>query len=734
MSKTLFANIAIPPLDTLFTYKIPESLRSIISIGCKVSVPFRSREAAGYVVEVHDRVPTLEAKEIYTTLPTLCFNEESLWLYEWVSEYYGETLSKVIETGIPPIAKEQPVRIIHLVQKEASLRGSTQKDIISFISSKGDSVLYKDLLSKFPKSSAALKTLLMQGIISSELSPEIIAFDQTPIPDWVKHSVDLNTHQQKALDHILSKSANPILLHGETGSGKTEVYIEAASKVISEGGGVLVLVPEIALTPQLIDRFKARLGSKIALLHSGLPARVRWHSWRALLEDKTRIAIGARSALFAPVQNLKLIIIDEEHDGSYKQSEGLRYHARDAALMLAKKNNATIVLGSATPSLESFARAEQGQFEYLTLPAQSAEHQKLQISLVDLTRSINRSSSSKFIGEDLQKGIKETLERKEQVLLLYNRRGFSTFLQCTTCGQSLFCPNCSVTLTYHRTQNRLVCHYCNFSMTPPSQCPKCPMELHDESRKNQGKLIEHGAGTEKIVEELTKIFPSASIDRLDRDAVDSLSEYRETLHRIRSGKTDILVGTQMIAKGHDIPSVTLVGIVNADIGLHMPDFRASERTFQLLTQAAGRAGRGDLPGKVILQTRLPEHPSISHTISRDYVSFARAELKGREALGYPPFKRLLRIITNAEIAEEGSKLLEEFRDVIERYTEEKKISLSILGPTSCPIEKIKRSFRHHILIKASKPSELILTVRLLKSCKWPKNIKVQFDMDPQDML
>lgn len=689
----MFAQIAISPLSEPLWYRVPDRFQSSISVGAQVEVPLGSRKEIGYVVLIQDNVDlTYEVKELLSE-PIQCFKD--IWLLEWISKYYCEPISKVLDTAAPKII---PIKKTKWIYKEGDANTSSDK--------------LNNLLSKLPqkasqiKSKATLKEALSLGLCRSVELEDVPL--NPPIPDWVKRDVELNEDQIKAVKRI--EAGGTFLLFGATGSGKTEVYIELAKKTLKKGRGVLFLVPEIALTPQLIDRVRGRLDCEIALLHSGLSPKHRYYGWRLCLEGRSRVAIGARSAIFTPIDEIGLIIVDEEHDSSYKQSDGLRYNARDLAHVLAKKHSATLVLGSATPSLESYSLVK----DIITLPPQSTKHLMLQSSLIDLSKERDKASS--HISSSLKKEVDSVLEKKEQILILYNRRGFASYLLCSECNKPVSCPNCSVTLTFYKRKNIVQCHYCNHTVLAPQFC--C------------GKALkECGAGTERILEEVEALFPNANVAKLDRESVKTMDEYREILEKVRSQKIDILVGTQMIAKGHDLPNVTLVGVLNCDIGLHMPDFRAAEKTFQLLLQAGGRAGRDEKPGKVIFQTFTPNHPAIKCALKRDYTSFAEAELKTRAELGYPPYKKILRILSQSENQTEGLALLNEMAQIVNTLT-----NVTVLGPAPCPIEKIKKHFRFHLLCKADKSTELLSLVNILKKTKWKKSIKVSFDIDPQDML
>lgn len=685
----MFAQIAISPLPEPLWYSVPEKFKDRMVLGSQVEVPLGSRTESGYVVLLKESIELdYKVKEIISE-PTPCFN--NLWFLEWISKYYQEPLSKVLDTAAPRIF---PIKKTKWISKKCDVESEEFQNILEKLPCKASVI----------RSKAKLKAALEAGLIEIrevEESPT-----NQPVPNWVKREVTLNKFQSEALNKILV--GGTFLLFGATGSGKTEVYIELAKKTIKNGRGVLILVPEIALTPQLIDRVRGRLDCEVALLHSGISPKMKYYGWRLCLEGRTNVAIGARSAIFAPIENIGLIIVDEEHDSSYKQNEGVRYNARDLAHVLSKKHGATLVLGSATPSLESYSNVKK----IITLPPQSAKHLTLRSLVIDLSKE--KYLPSTHISSPLKQEIERVLGQKEQILLLYNKRGFASYLFCTECNTPISCPNCSVTLTFYRKKNIIQCHYCNYQQLAPQTC--CSKELK-----------ERGAGTEKIYEEISTLFPSATVGRLDRESVRTMEEYRDILEKVRSHKIDILIGTQMIAKGHDLPNVTLVGVLDCDIGLHMPDFRAAEKTFQLLLQAGGRAGRDEKSGKVIFQTFSPNHHAIKYAVKRDYLSFAKLELEARKDLGYPPYKKLLRVLAQSENPKDALSLLTEMAHAINT-------KVTVLGPSPCPIEKIKKNFRFHILCKADKSTDLVNIINHLKQAKWKKPTKVSFDLDPMDML
>jgi primosomal protein N' (replication factor Y) (superfamily II helicase) len=754
-----FATVVIPPLQQLWTYQIPEALRENAQVGMRVEVPFGKRKAQGYIIQCHSQASAPEQKGSFEIKSIVdfdssfpCFFEKQLQFYRWIAEYYGDPLANVIDAAIPAKAPTKTKRYVSwkgstdTKNKDGTLKGTLQLAIRDYLISQNGEVDVALLNRKIKGASAALKRLEMLGLI---MLREVELLDQHLSDDvhasWAKEEVTLNQQQYDATQHIIKaidqKLAQPILLHGITGSGKTEVYIEAARHALAQKKGVLIIVPEIALTPQLIERFRARLGNQIAILHSGLNKRTRWDSWRALIEKRNCIAIGARSAIFAPVSELGLIIVDEEHDSSYKQSDGLRYNARDLSVVRAKLENCPVVLGSATPSLETYYYAQEKRYHYVPLSYRHQSAGGLKIEIVDLNILKPWDMPTRHISPQLHEALKTTLSAGEQAFILYNRRGFASYLQCEKCDFTCQCPNCSVTMTYHQGNNTLLCHYCSFATVPSVFCPECsqkPRPSEGEQQLTYPKLEHRGAGTEKIFDELRELFPATVIERLDRDSASDLATYKDILDRLRSKKIQVLVGTQMLAKGHDLPDVTLVGVSDCDVGLHMPDFRASERIFQLLTQASGRAGRGERAGRVLLQTRVPKHQSLLKTLTHDYPGFADYELKSRKAMLYPPFTRLLRIVATSLEREHGIEVLTHIRTVLESANEKIAVIADrarVLGPTTAALQRLKGEYRAHLMIKCLSPSRLNSFMKLARHATAKvKKVRVTFDVDPQDML
>ena len=710
-------------------------------------------------------------KTIHSSNPA--FLPEQLKLFDWITNYYGVSLAEVIDNAIPLRSNSRSVQhvslseyaAIELEQKSSTLEkllhnAPTQAKIIEELAMHGIPIPITQLSSISSSVRNAVTALLKKGLVeinSTEVA-EKYQRNKASDSDNTKGEPKLSDEQgnavKKVTESINSQVFSPFLLYGVTGSGKTEVYIRTAREALSAGGAVLLILPEISLTPQIVDQFVSRLDQPIALLHGQVGTTARWNAWEKLRKGEIRVAIGARSAIFAPIPNLKLILVDEEHEPSYKQCDGLRYHARDVAVMRAKFSSCAVILGSATPSFESLLNVKRGRYQLLEMPTRISTRPVPKIEAINLNKIRRKDMPSENLSPQLYQAIEETLRNNKQIVILYNRRGFASYLQCETCSEPIRCPHCSVPLTYHKGKNQLLCHYCNLSMIPPQHCPVCrnpettrievnsagEQLVSDKKLEKVGLLKQRGAGTEKVVGELASLFPSARIVRMDRDTVGKKDSYREILGKMRSGEADILVGTQMIAKGHDLPGVTLVGIIDADIGLHLPDFRASERVYQLITQAAGRAGRGKDPGRVFIQTRSPEHPTLVATIAARFKAFARYELQYRKELEYPPIGRLLRLIvssTNRTEANLGADLVAEVvRKTIQKMDEDP--TTKLLGPAPAPYEKLKGRYRWHILVKSN--SATIVSQIAAGLNKWKtqnhgfKDFRLTVDVDPGEML
>lgn len=652
-----------------------------------------------------------------------------------VSSLVEDGLARYALVADAPRVKARTVRTARLlgavddgVRAELS-RSPARLAVLEALAAAGGEADVEALKAAQPRASAHLRSLAGAGLVEMGAREvrSVAAVGDGGMVAPAEPPV-LNPLQTRALAAIEAGIAGggfaPFLLHGITGSGKTEVYLHAIATVVEAGKSAVVLVPEISLTPQLAARFRARFGDQVAVLHSGLGDRERYDEWQRLRLGEARIALGARSAIFAPVSELGIVVVDEEHDSSFKQEEGVRYNARDVALVRAQRAGAACVLGSATPSLESYYRAESGRYRLLELPERATPRPLPQVEIIDLCTY--RAESEAMLTAPLAEAIGATLERGEQVILFLNRRGFSTFVVCRGCGHAFRCQSCSVSLTYHRFRDRMLCHYCGYSEAVPHRCPSC---ARDDSIERKG------LGTEKVADAIADQFPDARVARLDRD-VASGSRIETILGRVGRREVDILVGTQMVTKGHDFPAVTLVGVLCADVGLSLPDFRAGERTFQLLTQVAGRAGRGERPGQVLIQSYRGDEVAVAAAAEHSYERFYRAELESRRELGYPPFGHLVAIRLDgtdaAAVADAARFLANAARDRARAW----KLEVGVLGPSEAPLARLKGRTRWHLWLRAGERQPLRTLVRGLEAVAEPalRGVRMAVDVDPISAL
>ena len=596
-----------------------------------------------------------------------------------------------------------------------------ERELLAYLALHPGSHNVGDLEALVHNASQAARSLARKQAVT--LTTEPIAIRSAPI----RAPHELNTSQRNAFDlidaGIATRKFCTFLLHGVTGSGKTEVYLNAIDAALASGRGALMLVPEIALTPAVAGQFYARFGDRVAILHSAFSDSERADQWRRIRAGGASVVVGTRSGVFAPVRNLGLIVVDEEHDSSYKQEETPRYHGRDVAIVRAQAANACVVLGSATPSLESRFNAASGKYTLLEIPDRIADRPMPTVQVIDMRQEFLETRKHAIFSRALIEAIRERLENNEQAMILLNRRGFSTFVACRSCGERIECINCAVTLTYHRRDRRLLCHYCGYAEKIPSVCPKCESE----------HIHFMGSGSERVEDELHGEFPEAKIARLDRDTVAGKRQFEDILQNFRERNFDILVGTQMIAKGHDIPNVTLVGVVSADVGIGMPDFRAAERTFQILTQVAGRAGRGDLPGMVYMQTINPDHYAIQFAAQQDYAGFFEKELQFRRFMKYPPFAAMANVLIRAAKQEDALRMSTELGHHITPAPE----NMRIMGPAEAPVPRLKAEFRYQLLIKSGSRKDLNALLRkaqeFARMQKWSATALV-IDVDPLTLL
>ena len=634
-----------------------------VEIGCRVTVPFRKRDMEGFVVGVRNEgLDDIEIHPITNIIDQApLLRPEVFRLCRWISEYYVSPLGEVLKSALPP--------------------GISQKHLGKPVGPVGE----------------ALRRPPLQLTSDQSLAFEAIR----------------NTH-----------GFHTLLLHGVTGSGKTEVYLRAAEHFMAAGKSSLILIPEIALTPQLTDRFSERFPRRIAILHSSLTKRQRIDEWLRIYAGEASIVIGTRSAVFAPLENLGLIVVDEEHETTYKQEEVPRYNARDTAVMRAKLARAVVVLGSATPSMESFHNAESGKYRHLSLTTRVEDRALPDVEIVNMREEYAAEGKQVVFSRRLLQAVAVRLERGEQTMILLNRRGYAAFLLCRRCGYNFQCNACSVAMTYHRSIDKLLCHYCGLARRPPARCPECDSEY----------IHYVGEGTERLEHDLTKLYPDARIGRVDRDTMRHMRDFERVLGGFRDGQIDILVGTQMIAKGHDFPRVTLVGVIGADAPLAFPDFRAAERTFQLLTQVAGRSGRGDQKGEVVIQSYFPDHYTFQLAVTQRFEDFYARESRYRKAMFYPPFTALAGLVVMDRDPSRAATLA---RTVGEFLDSVRTNAIRILGPAPAPLEKIKRVHRHQLLIKSASRSALHQMLNRLERYIEEQKIgptRVIIDVDPVSLL
>jgi primosomal protein N' (replication factor Y) (superfamily II helicase) len=614
------------------------------------------------------------------------------------------------------------VKFATLVSADGKLNDN-QRRVVETLAAAGGRLPWEELLHlDVPRSSA--EGLVRRGLIA--ISEEPASFEVSSLKRKPR-VVELNAAQQEALGRITSAASSGFsvsLVHGVTGSGKTAVYLAAMQHVLDSGRGALLLVPEIGLTPAAAAELAEAFGDQVAILHSALSDDERAEQWRRLRTGDARIAVGTRSAVFAPVQNLALIVVDEEHDSSYKQEETPRYHARDVAIMRGKLGSAAVVLGSATPAMESFHNAREGKYALIELRERVEQRPLPDVEIVDMRAAFRDAGGEQVISPRLHAEIVARLERKEQTLVLLNRRGYAPVVLCRACGETVQCKNCAISMTHHLRKMRLECHYCGFSRSVPEKCPKCGSEY----------VQFLGTGSERLEELLHGLFPQARIARLDRDTVRGRNDFERVLNRLHAGEIDILVGTQMIAKGHDVHGVTLVGILGADHALGFPDFRAAERTFQLLTQVAGRAGRGNTPGKVILQTYFPDHYAIQYAAQHDYLGFFEKEIRFRRWMHYPPFTSVANVLVRSDKLDEAMTIT----GAIGKWFEARRLpKVRVLGPAPAPIVRLKRDYRYHFLAKSESRQALNAALRSLIAFAAEKKISrgnLVVDVDAQSLL
>jgi primosomal protein N' (replication factor Y) len=758
-------------VDREFDYRVPAALAATVKIGSRVNVSFGPRHTQGYVVGLVDSSERAELKPVESVVGAKPYIDETmLKLARWMAEYYCAPVEMAIQAVLPGAVRQKKahfkeqwfVRLLPAdargvdrgdcaaaeLSQPASARPVAEEGLVGTAVAAGvDRGAVAALRAKAPQQAAALEALSAPGVAGMFLHDLVrcTGADQAAVRALAKKGFVVIEKQAVLRNPLLEHHVLPtpplslmpqqaaalatvkqsietcqppvVLLHGVTGSGKTEVYLQAIAHALERGQGAIVLVPEIALTPQTIERFRGRFGDTIAVLHSALSDGERHDEWHRLWEGSARIAVGARSAVFAPVHRLGLIVVDEEHEQTYKQDEAPRYHARDVAVMRGAMEGCAVLLGSATPALESFHNARRGKYRLVALPHR-VDHRTMPVMrIVDMRVEAERTGKVSVFSRDLVEAIRRRLERAEQVMLFLNRRGFATSLGCPKCGFVAQCDQCSVAYTYHRVDEVLKCHICGSRKAVPARCPGC-----QDPDYRLG-----GIGTQRVEAIVTKVFPGARVARMDADTTAAKDSHRRILGEFKAGKVDILVGTQMIAKGLHFPNVTLIGVLNADLSLHVPDFRAGERTFQLLTQVAGRAGRGDVAGEVIVQTFTPFHPTIQAARRLDYEGFCDQELEFRKELSYPPFAHLVCVGFRGEqeprVAAAAAALAERLRAALPG-------DVVMTEPCASPLARAKGKYRYQLLLRAARTRAITHPLKTaLREVKWPPGVAFSVDVD-----
>ncbi len=733
------------PLRRSFDYLIPPALRGSVVVGGRVRVPFGQRKGVlGYCIGLKEssELPDSSLKEIVRALDkSPIFPQEMLALARWMADYYYCSLGEVLHAALPAAVRKNRKRrkvryaLLQIATEEADAladeifdRSPAQSRILRALAAMNGEGSVADIKRQTSTSRSSFDALKRREIIDYEMrvvEPEdplnVVAAAPQPAPK-------LTPEQQRAFDVITGKMKRGgfgvVLLHGITSSGKTEVYLQVISELVGIGKQAIVLVPEISLTPQTVRHFAGRF-RRLAVLHSSLTEAERRKQWDRIRAGEADVVIGARSAIFAPVPSLGLLVIDEEHENSFKQDNVPRYHARDVGIVRASTEGALVVLGSATPSLESYYNSLAGKYERIQLTRRIGEHPLPPVEVVDMREEWAGRGVPRVISRRLEACMRQSLQQGQQVILFINRRGFAPFVHCPRCGYVLKCRRCDITLNYHRRINLLECHYCGHQVRPPDACPDCGLE----------DLRYGGAGTERTEAAVADLFPGAGLIRMDSDTTRVRGAHEKKLNAFHNGKADVLIGTQMVAKGLDFPNVTTVGVVNADVALHLPDFRSRERTFQLLAQVAGRTGRGPAGGRVIAQTFMPTDPSIRAAARHDYDAFANHELPLRRELGYPPYGRMVRVICRAREQERVRSYCSGLAKGLRRIAEEEVPGVRLLGPAPAPVSQIRGRHRYHLMLKCpdsgSVRSVLAAADGLLKG---PSGVKVMVDVDPMSML
>ncbi len=742
--------VGVHPLagfDKLLHYRVPEPLRDSMRVGSLVRVPVVNQLRLGLVGEIGAPTdfPVERLKNVAQVVyPFPALTGDLLQLARWMASYYACGVDSIIETMIPAAVRRgaglKQEKILSLARRltpdELEIlekRAPQQAKLYRFVADQFRPQPKSLVVARLGLTPAVVTALAKRGILREEARRiERIAYaDDHAAGELVAAQPHrLNAEQQLAFDRlradVVEDKFSVSLLHGVTGSGKTEVYLRAIDEALKAGGGVVFLVPEVALTPQTVARLRSRLeaiapGHRCVVWHSLLSEGERLDGWLALATGEARVVVGARSAIFAPVHDLRLIVVDEEHEPAYKQDETPRYHGRDVAVMRAKLCGAVCLLGSATPSLESFANAEAGKYRLLQLTQRIDDRKLPHIDIVDLRIEAMKQRTMPALSGKLVSAMHDRFERREQTILFINRRGYSSSMLCKQCGHVEECPHCSIALTYHRSDETLRCHLCGEQRGAPVRCPKC----------GAPEIRWRGLGTQRVEEAVKRVLPRARVERMDTDTMSKKNRFREVLAEFRAGKIDVLVGTQMIGKGLDFPNVTLVGLVDADISMHVPDFRANERTFQLLVQVAGRAGRGDRAGEVIVQTFTPQADAIQFSRHADFAGFAAGELKVRRDFRYPPYRHLIHHLFRGPNPEKLKFFAEQWARLVEKTLGDR---VELRGPSASPIEKIKDEYRWQLWYFTNAVTKVVPELaRLRGEFAWPNDITQVLDVDPANL-
>ena len=710
-------------IDKSFTYIIPHHLEGIIKVGMKVLVPFGANTINGFVTKIiNEYQESYELKEIVDIVDKyFCLNDELMKLGEYLQSKTLCTKITAYQTMLPSSLKVKEQKSDYSKYLTYVELNKTIDEVKEYIESNPRRKKQIEVLNNLLVENKLLKSSLSSNVVEVLLEENLIKLTKEQIYrlnkdkciiDRIKFSPD----QQNAIDTIDLNSENTYLLHGVTGSGKTEVYIELIKRVVSLGKKAIMLVPEISLTAQIVNKFYDHFGNDVAIFHSGLSNGEKYDEYLKILRDEVHIVVGTRSAIFTPLTNLGLIIIDEEHSETYKQDSTPRYHSLDMATFRSKYNHIPIVLGSATPSLESMARALKGVYKYIEMPNRVGKAILPKIEIIDMANEMKKRNM--IFSSALKNKIQDRLLKKEQVILLLNRRGYSTVISCKACGYTYKCPHCDITLTYHKTSNNLRCHYCGYTVFKGDTCPEC----------NEKSLADYGLGTEKLEQEIKSIFPESRVIRMDADTTSNKGAHEDIINRFKNHEYDILLGTQMISKGLNFPLVTLVGVINADATLNIPDFRSGERTFALLSQVSGRAGRNELPGEVILQTFNPDNFTLKCVQENDYKKFYNYEMSNRHKLDYPPYYYLTSIKIASKDYDIASKEIIKVKKYLEKNLSNDTI---ILGPTTASMFKINNIYRFQIILKYKKDPNIMKTLKELDELYMLNNkANIEIDNNP----